>query len=322
VRKTRHLLRVGALAVAVLVVAAGATACTTTPQPDEIVLHYHGGSWEGNRFEKVVLPGDNAGNWNVFDRRVYLPTNLRTWNVAPEESADQRTPFVAPSADNVPVAVWLQVNMLLNTNHDDGGGDFEGGTLREFWEVIGDRYDADTFKGWRDMMLVTVVPALTKAVTDTVRAYEADPLVYNTEGIYVEVQAQIGQKFLDELTRLSGGEFFCGTAFVPTWRNGDGSCPAPELILTNIDFANPAIQAARDERRVEEEQAAARLVEAEGHTAAQQELQTALADPDYLRYLIAQMELQAAQAQAQACQQSPNCTVIAGGDAAAVVPAR
>lgn len=318
--RIRRLPRGVVLGVAAAVVAAGATGCTTTPQPDEIVLHYHGGPFEGNNFDRVILPGTSAGNWNVADTRVFLPTNLRTWNVAPG-SADQDVPFVAPSADNVPVAVWLQVNMLLNTNHDDGGDDFEGGTLREFWEVIGKRYDANTDEGWREMMLVTVVPALTKAVTDTVRSYEADPLVYNTDGIYPEVQTRIGRLFLDELIRLSGGEFFCGTSFVPTWRNGDGSCPAPELILTNIDFANPAIQAARDERRVEEEQAAARLVEAEGHTQAQEELNAALSDPDYLAYLIAQMELQAAQAQAQACQQSANCTVIGGG-ATPVVPTR
>lgn len=314
--RNRRILRAVMLGAAGLAITAVAAGCTITPQPDEIVLHYHGGPLEGNSFDRVVLPGDNAGNWNVADTNVSLPTSLRTWNVAPG-SADQAEPIVAPSADDVPVAVWLQVNMLLNTNTDDVP-DFEGGTLREFWEVIGRRYEADTDEGWDAMMRVTVVPALTKAVTDTVRAYEADPLVYNTDGVYVDVQSRIGAAFLAELTRLSGGEFFCGTSFVPTWNGGSGTCPPVELILTNIDFANAAIQDARDGRAVAEEEAAAALIEAEGQTAAQEQLNDALSDPAYLEYLIAQLELE----QVRACAASPNCTVVVGAGATPVVPTR
>lgn len=312
----KHILTAATLGVATLGLLLGAGGCTIAPQPDEIKLHYHGGPLEGNSFNKVVLPGQSESNWNVSDTVVGLPTSLRTWNIAPD-SSDQTTPIVAPAKDNVPVSVWLQVNMLLNTNVEDQG-DFRGGTLREFWEVIGRRYGADTEDGWLDMMKVTVVPALTKAVTDTVRAYDSDPLVYNTDGIYTEVQSRIGEQFQTELERLSGGDFFCGTSFVPDWRDGDGSCPKLELILTNVDFSNPAIQTARDGRAIAEEEAAAALIEAEGHTAAQNELNAALNDPAYLEYLIAQMQLQAA----QACAQGTNCTVIVGDGASPVVPTR
>lgn len=318
IRKMVKSLMVTAIGAVTAAMVVGLGGCTITPQTDEISLHYHGGPLEGNSFDRVILPGEAAGNWNVADTTIDLPTSLRTWNIDPAEGADQRSAIVAPSSDNVPVAVWLQVNMLLNTNTDDLGEDFEGGTLRKFWETIGKRYEADTDVGWIDMMKVTVVPALKKAVTDTVRAYESDPLVYNTDGVYVEVQSQIGQRFLEELERLSGGQFFCGTSFVPTWRGGDGSCPNVELILTDIDFNNPAIQTARDSRRVAEEEAAAALIEAEGLTAAQEELNTALNDPAYLEYLIAQMQLQAA----QACAQAPNCTFINGGGVTPVVPTR
>ena len=312
----KGLMRAALLAGAGLMAVLVAAGCTITPQPDEIKLHYHGGPLEGNSFDRVVLPGDSAGNWNVADTTVGLPTSLRTWNIAPG-SADQDVPIVAPAKDNVPVAVWLQVNMLLNTNTDDAEG-FPGGTLREFWEVIGRRYKADTEGGWLDMMAVTVVPALTKAVTDTVRAYDSEPLVYNTDGVYADVQPEIGRRFQAELERLSGGDFFCGTSFVPDWRDGGGECPNVELILTNVDFANADIQAARDQRAVAEEEAAAALVEAQGHTAAQNELNQALADPAYLEYLIAQMQLQAA----QACAAGANCTVIVGAGASPVVPTR
>lgn len=286
--------------------------CTLTPQPDEITLHYKGGPLDGNKFDRVVLPGTQEGNYTVSDTDVVLPTSLRTWNIATDDSADQKEPIVVPTSDGVLVNVWSQTNFVLNTNHEDIEG-FTGGTVRKFWEEIGRRYGANTEEGWRRMMLVTVVPALEKATTDTIRSYEADPLVYNTEGIHTEAQQAIGRRFLENLKRLSGGDFFCG----PTFVRGQGQCPAPELILKGIDFNNPGIQAARDERRKEQELAAAQLEKAEGLLAAQEALNAALEDPNYLRYLEAQMNLEAA----QACAASPTCTFISGA-ATPVLPIR
>lgn len=300
----RHPVRTVALAIVGLVVLLGSAACAITPQPDEIVLHYKGGPFNGNKFDRVIDPGTRESNVTVADTDVSLPTSLRTWNIAADDGADQKDPIVVPTSDGVLVHVWLQANFVLNSNYTDID-DFDGGTIRKFWEEIGRRYKADTDKGWRAMMLVTVVPALEKATTDTVRAYEADPLVYNTDGIYTEVQEDIGDRFLDNLVRLSGGDFFCG----PTFVRGSGECPDPELILRDVDFANPEIQAARDQRRTEQELAQARLEEAQGHLEAQERLNSALADPQYLDYLKAQMQLEAA----KACAQSETCTFISGG---------
>lgn len=295
----------------------GSTACSITPEPDEIVLHYKGGPFNGNTFDRVIDPGTREGDVTVADNNVHLPTSLRTWNISADDGADQTAPIVVPTTDGVQVHVWLQANFVLNSNYQDIDG-YPGGTIRKFWEEIGRRYRADTDEGWRAMMLVTVVPALEKATTDTVRSYAADPLVYNTGGIYTEVQEKIGDLFLENLVRLSGGNFFCGPTFV---RDG-GSCPPPELILRDIDFANPEIQAARDQRRTEQELAQARLEEAQGHLEAQRTLQEALSSGDYLAYLRAQMELEAALAAAQACASSASCTVISGGGATPVVPVR
>lgn len=287
--------------------------CSVTPQPDEITLHYHGGPIEGNSFDRVIEPSTVAGDWNVADTNVTLPVSLRTWNITTDDSADQREPIVVPTSDGVLVNVWSQTNFVLNTNHKDIEG-FRGGTVRKFWETLGRRYQADNDEGWRRMMLVTVVPALDKAITDTIRSYEADPLVYNTEGIHAEAQQAIGRRFLENLKRLSGGDFFCG----PTFVRGSGECPAPELILKGVDFNNPGIQAARDERRKEQELAAAKLEQAEGLLAAQRQLNEALRDPNYARYLEAQMNLEAA----KACAASPNCTFISGSGATPVLPVR
>ncbi|HEV2927243.1 MAG TPA: hypothetical protein VGW74_01010, partial [Propionibacteriaceae bacterium] len=251
--RRRNVLRAAALGTAGLMLAVGVSACSITPQPDQITLHYKGGPINGNKFDRVIDPGGQEYNWTVADTDVVLPTSLRTWNIAADDGADQTEPIVVPTSDGVLVNVWMQANFVLNTNYEDIDG-YKGGTIRKFWEEIGRRYGADTEEGWDDMMLVTVVPALEKAATDTIRAYAADPLVYNTDGIYVEVQESIGDRFLENLKRLSGGDFFCG----PTFVRGSGGCPAPELILRGIDFANPAIQDARDQRRTEEELAQAR----------------------------------------------------------------
>jgi hypothetical protein len=316
-RAPNRVFRVLALAVAGAALLLGSAACTITPQPDEIVLHYKGGPFNGNKFDRVIDPGGQEGNMTVADSDVSLPTSLRTWNIAADDGADQTEPIVVPTSDGVLVHVWLQANFVLNSNYEDIDG-YDGGTVRKFWEEIGRRYGADSDDGWRSMMLVTVVPALEKATTDTVRSYAADPLVYNTAGIYSEVQEKIGDLFLENLVLLSGGNFFCG----PTFVRGDGSCPPPELILRDIDFSNPEIQAARDQRRTQQELAQARVEEAEGHLEAQKALAEALADGEYLAYLRAQMELEAARAAAEACAMAANCTVISGGGATPVVPTR
>lgn len=313
--RARRALRAATLTVVGVGLLLAGTACSITPQPDTIALHYKGGPFNGNRFDRVIEPGKREGNVTVADNTIELPTSLRTWNIAADEGADQREPIVVPTADGVLVNVWLQANFVLNSNHEDID-DFNGGTIRKFWEEIGRRYGADTPDGWQDMMLVTVVPALEKAATDTIRAWDADPLVYNTDGIYTEVQEDIGKEFLTNLKRLSGGDFFCGPSFQ---RGADGfPCPPPELILRGIDFANPDIQDARDQRRTEEELAKARLTEAEGHLEAQDAMNEALSDPAYLAYLIAQMQLEAA----KACAASADCTYISGEGAVPTVPTR
>jgi hypothetical protein len=284
-----------------------------TPRPDEIGLYYNEGWKEGNNFDHIVAPGTSDNTFAYNDEVVYLPTSLRTWNITPDDGGDQKEPIVVPTADGVLVHVWLQANFVLNSNSEDIDG-YKGGTIRKFWEEIGHRYKADKDKGWRNMMLVTVVPALEKATTDTVRAYAADPLVYNTDGIYDEVQEAIGTRFLANLVRLSGGNFFCG----PTLIRGSGQCPDPELILRDVDFSNPAIQQARDQRRTEQELAQARLEEAQGHLEAQERLNEAINDPAYLEYLKAQMQLEAA----QACAASESCTFIQGAGVTPTIPAR
>ncbi len=290
-----------------------------TPGPDEVGLYYNRGASDGYQCGYCINPGvsNNEQEWNnsVF----YLPNGLRTWNVAPD-SDDSKTPITVASRpregqpSGVQVNVWTQANLALNTNCDDIA-DFPGGTLRTFWEKVGRRYAADTADGWKKMMSVTVVPALEKATRDVVREYDADVLVANANSVLGEVQTKIATRFSEELKRLTGGNFFCG----PTFVRGAKDCPQVELIVKDVDFTNPGIQSARDEKQKAAESGAAKLAEAQGLLASQQALNKALADPNYRMYLMKQLDVEIA----KACASNANCTlVVTSGEESVTIPAR
>lgn len=305
--------------VALVALALGVTACSyPTPAPDQVGLYYNEGSSDGYQFAYCIDGGKSNSEQEWNNSVVYLPTSVRTWNVATDESADSREPIVVATKpregqpSGVPVSVWPQANMELNSNCDDIEG-VKGGTLRKFWESIGRRKQADTDPGWKAMMLVTVVPALQKATRDVVREYDADALVANAGGILTEVQTKISARFAVELERLSGGKFFCGPAF----ERGNRECPPVELIIKDVDFANPAIQAARDEKQRAAEAGAAKLAEAQGLLQSQLALNKALADPNYRSFLFKQMDVEIA----KACASNPQCTLVVPNGANVIVPA-
>lgn len=287
-----------------------ASACSTIAEPDQVGLYYLEGQLDGYKFGHCIDPGaaDDA-EWN--NSVVYLPTSLRTWNIAEDDSADSKTPVTVSSApelgqpSGVQVNVWSQTNLILNTNCDDVEGS-KGGTLRRFWETLGRRYSADTSEGWRKMMLVTVVPALEKSTRSVVRQYKADDLVANKDNILATVQTQIAEQFASELERLSGGKFFCGPSFV----RGKVDCPSVELIIKNVEFADDGIQQARNDKQKALEQAAAAVAAAQGQVDAAKKLGELYGNKAWLELEKAKLQLQIA----EACAQSAKCQMVMGTD--------
>lgn len=293
----RTLAATGLSAVLLVGVGLSTAACTTTSESNKIGLYYMEGSYDGQKFDHVIAPGESSDTavWN--NGVYYLHTDLRTWNIGGEGS-DQGLPLVVNTKakegepSGVQVNVFTQTNFMLNTNDDDIEG-YKGGTIRLFWERLGKRYEADTDKGWRVMLLNTVVPALEKSTQDVVREYEADQLIGNVAGVWTEVQTKISDRFLSELERIAGGKYFCG----PDFKRDDpeDKCSAPQILLKNVDFTNGDIQKARDAKRAAVEDAARQLASAQGLLDTQAKLNQALKDPNYVRYLIAQIELQKVQ---------------------------
>lgn len=308
-------------------------ACATTPDyPDQVGLYYNVGQWEGNVFSNCIEPG-KTGDWTWNDEVVWLPTNLRTWTIDDMPNPDPNSAIkfvIAPGADSADVTVvsakpeegqpsGIQVKVatktqfLLNTFCDA-----QGGVARQFWEKIGRRYDANTDKGWRDMLEKELVPTLKTILRDTVRGYNADALVANQEGIQQQVQTTVSSRLAIEFNRLAGGNFFCG----PSFNRLRPDCPSLELLVIDVDFADPGIRAARNEKQKQIELAAAKLAEAQGTAAALVAAAQGEADAaakvqalyNSPGWVTLQKQITQMKALIEACKVAKECRIIVGAD--------
>lgn len=296
--------------------AAGATGCSTVAANDEVGLYYNQGSIDGDVFSHCIEPGE-AGDASWNNEVYFLPVNQRTWNIG-GEGADSGAPIVSSSKpqegqpSGVEVQVWPKVTFKLNSFCDK-----EGGLLKPFWENLGRRYGADTAEGWRKMLLEVLVPPLEKSVRDVTRNYSADALVGNVEGIIATVQTEISAQFTRELKRMAGGDYFCG----PSFSRASKDCPAVELLIKDVTFNDPGIQAARNEKQKAVELAAAQLAKAQGEAAAlvaeaegkrdaAAALQALYANPNWVALQKSMNELEAV----KACAANPNCHVFLGSN--------
>lgn len=309
--------RIKAAGLAVLATGALAlSGCSTVAEPDKVGLYYAEGPSDGYKFQECIDPGDTGpAEWN--NSVVYLTAAQRTWNIAPEHGDDNKpiTVSTKPEANQpsgVQVNVWPTMNFYLNTFCDE-----HGGMIKEFWEKIGRRYNADTEEGWRNMLHAALVPVMQKVIQDVIRSYGADELVGNIGGIRAEAQQKISALFTTELKRITGADFFCG----PTFNRGSKECPAIEILIKDVDYADPGIQEARNAKQKAIEMAAAKVAEAkgqaeaelakaEGEVAAAKKRGTLYSNPAWVKLQLAEAQLKAI----QACAANPQCTIIIGAD--------
>ncbi|HEX6872263.1 MAG TPA: hypothetical protein VF163_14290, partial [Micromonosporaceae bacterium] len=212
------------------------SACAEIAEPDQVGLYYLEGQIDGFKFDHCIDPGA-SDDWIANNSVVWLPNNIRTWNIAPQ-GGDTQVPITVASRpepnqpSGVQVNVWSQTNMTLNTSCNDGANS----VIVKFWERLGRRYDADTEDGWRRLLLNTVVPALEKALRTVIRNYKADELVAGS--VLPEVQQKVSEEFAQELKRVTGEEYFCG----PSFQRGSNSCPPVEVLVKDVDYTDPGIQ--------------------------------------------------------------------------------
>jgi hypothetical protein len=285
-------------------VAVGMGACAEVADPDKVGLYYMRGNSDGNTFGHCINPGvADDMVWN--NEVIWLPTNLRTWNIAPQ-GGDSNQPITVASKpepnqpSGVQVNVWTQTNFMLNTNCDGG----KDSPVVKWWESQGRRYKADTDAGWTKMLENTIVTALTTSTRNVVRTYGADALVAGSSN--PEVQTAIATQFQTELKRLIGGDYLCG----PTFNRTVKECPPVEVILKDIDYTDPGIQEARNKKQKAVEEAAAAVAAAQGQVDAAKKLNELYQNKAWMELQKAQLQLQ----QAQSCAASTKCTMIMTSD--------
>lgn len=294
------------------------SACASIAPPDQVGLYYMVGPIDGNHFDHCFDPGSTtSASWN--NDVILLPNSLRTWNIAPPNTpgADSNTPITvnaAPQQDQpsgVQVNLWTQANFTLNTNCGKDDKD-PNSPLVQWWEKIGRRYNAQTTEGWKAMLSNTIVTALETASRSVVRGYTADSLV---SGVNREkVQSEISTLFQSEIKRVTGGDYFCS----PTFDRHGTDCGEVQLLLKDVDYTNPAIQQARDEKQAAIEHAAALVAQAQGQVDAAAKIGSLYNNPAWVQYQIAQLHLQ----EVQECAKNPTCTVVLGTDNAIVNTAK
>lgn len=281
-----------------------ASACAQIADPDKVGLWYAKGNSDGFRFDHCVPPGTSDGV-AVNDTVFWVPDNVRTWNIALEGGDSNQALRLTAKPDEgqqsgLEVLVWTQVTLKLNTacgaNERDGNS-----PLANWWENLGKRYNANNDDGWRNMLLNTVVPALEKA-KNVLRDYTADELVQGT--VWAQAETKFAQTFSAELTRLSGGEYFCGPDFN---RANPDNCSPVAVSIKDVDYADAGIQEARNEKQKAIEKAAAALIEAQGIVAA-------AAEKGQLYSNEAWVALETIRMIAEACEKSPGCQIIVGSD--------
>lgn len=282
--------------------AASAAACSEIAAPDQVGLWYAQGQIDGNQFDHCVEPGQtDEVKWN--DSVYWVPNNLRTWNLAPA-GGDTNQPLIVTAKPDpgqqsgLEVNIWTQVNFMLNTYCGADNKDANS-PLVQWWQRLGDRYDADTDEGWVRMLNNTIVPALEKA-KNVLRTYTADELVLGA--VWADAEKQFGETFSTELERLAGGDYFCGPDFVRT----KADCSPVQVSIKDVDYRDPGIQAARNDKQKAVEQAAAQVAAAEGQVRAAAAQQSLYNNPVWVQLENAKIQLEIA----KACAASSKCTMV------------
>lgn len=173
------------------------------------------------------------------------------------------------------------------------------------------------------MLNAELVPIQKTIIKDVVRNYSADPFIANLEGIQSEAQTEIAKRLAIEFNRITGGQFFCGPSFDSAKRD----CPALELLIIGVEYADPGIQAARNEKQKAVELAAAKLAEAQGIAAAlvaeaQGKRDAANAVGALYNspgWVALQKQIEAGKALVEACKAAKECRLVVGPDGSVIM---
>lgn len=319
----------GLAGVAAAVLLAGAGACSTIAEPDNMVLQYTGGSSDGSHFKRCIAPS-TKGPGVVNDSNFFLPTGERRWAIRADDEGDTKIPIEAGSKPDKDgnqgpkVYVYATTNFFLNTNCDGGASS----TAVKWWETLGRRYGADINPdedadaqahddGFVKMLYASIIPIIERAVRDSTPAFTADQIDSNLDGAYDTLEKAIEQRLATEIAK--SGNFFCGPGYD---RAVKASCPPLDVDVTDGSYADASVATARASVFAAQQRAQAAAIDTASKLATATALKGAGASGVEVQRLQNQLQIaQESTKQAQACAANPKCTVIVGSGAGVNVAA-
>lgn len=188
---------IGVFAVVFAFLATGCSSVST--EPDEVALHYSGGSFSSKNFESCVDSSNREFN-GPGDAHYVYPANQRTFSFTGAEGSE-RGPINVTTVDGQEVSVPGFVTFSLNTDCE---------TLREFHEKIGFKYKA--YKdggGWTPFVNDYIYTPLDAAMNEAslAAAPEGWYSLYSDAEIQNAFEVAVVEALPDEVAAAIGGDF-------------------------------------------------------------------------------------------------------------------
>jgi hypothetical protein len=189
---------VGMVAVGAVVLMSGCSGVST--EPDEVALHYKGGSASSSKFANCVNPSDRNYD-GPGDKHYVYPDGQRTFSFTGAAGSEQG-PVNVTTKDSQTLAVPGFVTFKLNTDCD---------TLRKFHETVGKKYQA--YKdgkpgnaGWNEFLNDYLAVPLTKAMNQAALNTNWEEL-YSSEAKQAAFEKSVVATLPAAVQKALGGDY-------------------------------------------------------------------------------------------------------------------
>jgi hypothetical protein len=242
----RPLLKGSILVVVLLVISAFLlSSCSrVSTQPDEVVLHYAGGTFEAIKFEKCINPSSGATLLGPGDRGFSYPFGQRTFDFSGADDAESK-PLSVVSKDNVEMTVSGVATFTLNTDCR---------TLQTFHEKIGLKFGAyhedGESAGWRRMLNIYLRVPLDRAMDAASQEFEWRGL-FNDPKVKQSWEARVGELAREFIKETAGGDYFCNQNYA-----GSGQCGDISLTIQKPEPPESLVDALASEQAAKAENVA------------------------------------------------------------------
>ncbi|WP_160051232.1 SPFH domain-containing protein [Nocardiopsis sp. FR26] len=245
--------------VAAVALALGLTACTTSVEPDELGIEYDAGLFSSTTFDGCVNSGTRV-YYGPGDDVVKYPGGQRTFAFNnSEDNPGEMGAETVVTQDGMEMTVSGVATFQLNP---------DCGTLQQFHEAIGRKYDAHKTEGWERMLKAYVGEPLRRALDDASTEFEWRDL-YTSDEAKAEWETRVGELLKVYVAEMGGGDFFIGA----TYTGGEDEDPgSPTLTLQRPvppgNVREAMTEAHRIAQEIENTESAAELAEKEAEAIA------------------------------------------------------